>query len=118
VIIFLEHICTARSIASGPMPRRGSQVSRPSELAGWLNQQQRAVIDYLQEENRALQEQLGPGRLRFTNDQRRRLAAKAKALGRRVLRSLATVVTPDTLLAWHRRLNAHQYDGTALRDPS
>src|SRR5712692_8308233 len=53
-------------------------------LAGWMNQQQRHVIDYLQEENRALREQLGPGRLRFTDDQRRRLAAKAKTLGRRV----------------------------------
>jgi hypothetical protein len=29
-------------------------------LAGWINQQQRDVIDYLQEENRVLREQLGP----------------------------------------------------------
>jgi hypothetical protein len=36
-------------------------------LAGWINQQQRDVIDYLQEENRVLREQLGPGRLRFTD---------------------------------------------------
>jgi hypothetical protein len=69
-------------------------------LAGWINQQQRDVVDYLQEENRALQEQLGPGRLRFTDDQRRRLAAKAKTLGQRALRDIATIVTPDTLLAW------------------
>jgi hypothetical protein len=34
-------------------------------LAGWVNQQQREVIDYLQEENRALREQLGPGRFRL-----------------------------------------------------
>jgi hypothetical protein len=39
-------------------------------LAGWINQQQRDVIDYLQEENRVLREQLGSRRLRFTNDQR------------------------------------------------
>jgi hypothetical protein len=39
-------------------------------LAGWVNQQQREVIDYLQEENRALREQLGPRRLQFTDDQR------------------------------------------------
>jgi hypothetical protein len=58
-------------------------------LAGWVNQQQREVIDYLQEENRALREPLGPGRLRFTDDQRRRLAAKAKTLGRRVLRDMS-----------------------------
>jgi putative transposase len=86
-------------------------------LAGWINQQQRDVIDYLQEENRTLREQLGPGQLRFTDDQRRRLATKAKTLGRRVLRDIATIVTPDTLLAWHRQLIAQQYDGNARRGP-
>jgi putative transposase len=86
-------------------------------LAGWVNQQQRELIDYLQEENRALREQLGPGRLRFTDDQRRRLAVKAQILGRRVLRDIATIVTPDTLLSWHRRLIAQQYDGSARRGP-
>ena len=45
-------------------------------LAGWMNQQQRDVIDYLQEENRVLREQLGSRCLRFTDAQRRRLAAK------------------------------------------
>ena len=38
--------------------------------AGWINRQKRNVIDYLQEENRALRAQLGPGQLRFTDDQR------------------------------------------------
>jgi hypothetical protein len=45
-------------------------------FAGWVNQHQRDVIDYLQEENRALREQLGPRGLRFTDDQRRRLAGR------------------------------------------
>jgi hypothetical protein len=80
-------------------------------LAGWVNQHQRDVIDYLREENRVLREQLGPRRLRFTDAQRRRLAAKAKALGRRILMEIATIVTPDTLLAWHRTLIAKKYDG-------
>ena len=77
----------------------------------------RNVIDYLQEENRVLREQLGPGRLRFTDAQRRRLAAKAKSLGRRVLRDLHTLVTPDTLLRWHRQLIARTYDGSGRRGP-
>ena len=76
-----------------------------------MNQQQRDVIDYLQEENRVLREQLGPRRLRFTDAQRRRLAAKAKTLGRRVLKEIATIVTPDTLLAWHGTLIAKNTTG-------
>jgi hypothetical protein len=86
-------------------------------LAGWMHQQQRDAIDYLQEENRVLREQLGPGRLRFTDAQRRRLAARAKILGRCVLRDIATIVTPDTLLAWHRILIAKKYDGSTRRGP-
>ena len=86
-------------------------------LAGWVNQQQRDVIDYLLEENRVLREQIGPRRLRFTDDQRRQLAAKARTLGRRLLREFATIETPDTLLAWHRTLIAAKYDGSTRRGP-
>jgi transposase InsO family protein len=75
------------------------------------------VIDYLQEENRVLREQIGPRRLRFSNDHRIRLAAKAKTLGRRTLTGLKTIVTPDTLLAWHRALIARKYDGHQRRGP-
>jgi putative transposase len=85
--------------------------------AGWMNQHQQDVIDYLREENRVLREQLGNRRLRLNDDQRRRLAAKAKGLGRRLLAEVATIVTPDTLLAWHRKLIAHKYDGSAQRGP-
>jgi len=71
------------------------------------------VIDYLREENRVLREQLGDRRLRLDDRQRRRLAVKAKLLGRRVLAQIATIVTPETLLAWHRNLIAQKYNGTA-----
>src|SRR5215831_4744645 len=86
-------------------------------VSGWMNQQQRELIDYLQEENRVLREQLGTKRLRFNDDQRRRLAVKAKRLGRKLLREVAGIVTPDTLLAWHRRLIAQKYDGSGKRGP-
>jgi hypothetical protein len=49
-------------------------------LSGWMNQQQLQLVDYLREENRVLREQLCQRRLRFNDDQRRRLAAKAKGL--------------------------------------
>src|SRR5215468_5780487 len=82
-----------------------------------MNQQQQQAIDYLREENRVLREQLGGRRLRFTDDQRRRLAARAKGLGRRAMSQIATIVTPGTLLAWHRKLIARNYDGSASRSP-
>ena len=64
-----------------------------------------------------LHEQLGSRRLRLNDDQRRRLAVRAKKLGRRVLHELATIVTPETLLAWHRKLIARKYDGSKQRGP-
>jgi hypothetical protein len=45
------------------------------------------------------------------------LAAKAKKLGLRILREVATIVTPETLLAWHRKLIAKKYDGSKQRGP-
>ena len=86
-------------------------------VAGWMNQHQQQVIEYLVEENRVLREQLGGRRLRFNDDQRRRLAAKGKQLGRKLLAQIATVVTPETLLTWHRKLIAQKYDGSANRLP-
>jgi transposase InsO family protein len=82
-----------------------------------MNCRQSQLIDYLPEENRVLREQLGDKRLRFTDDQRRRLATKAKGLGRNVLLELNTIVTPETLLALHRRLIAQKYDGSKKRGP-
>jgi hypothetical protein len=47
--------------------------------------------------------------IRLTDDQRRRLAAKGQRLGLRVLRQVATIVTPDTILRWHRLLIARKW---------
>src|SRR6202162_3890499 len=86
-------------------------------LSGWMNQRHVQMIDYLREENKVLKEQLGGRRLRLNDDQRRRLAARAKGLGRKLLADVATIVTPETLLAWHRGLIAQKYDGSGRRKP-
>src|SRR5678816_725912 len=86
-------------------------------VAGWMNQRQLQMIEYLREENRVLREQVGEKRLRLTDDQRRRLAVKAKVLGRKLLAEVATIVTPATLLRWHQRLIAQKYDGSEKRGP-
>jgi len=85
-------------------------------FAGWLNRNQQNVIEYLQEEVKVLKELLGK-KPRFNDDQRRRLAAKAKKLGRDRLRRFASIVSPQTLLNWHRRLIARKYDGSSRRSP-
>jgi len=86
-------------------------------LSGWMNQRHVQMIDYLREENKVLREQLGGRRLQLNDDQRRRLAARAKGLGRKLLSDVATIVTPETLLAWHRKLIAQKYDGSGKRRP-
>ncbi len=55
------------------------------------------------------------GKLRLTDDERRRLAVKGQALGRKLLTEVAGIVTPETLLAWHRRLIARKWDYSARR---
>ena len=86
-------------------------------LAGWVNRQQQDVIDHLREENRVLRAGLRGKRLRLSDDDRRRLAVKAQALGREVLAEIASVATPATLLRWYRCLIAAKYDGSKNRSP-
>ena len=81
-------------------------------LSGWINRQQQDVIEYLQEEVRVLRELQGRKRLRFSDDQRRRLALKAKRIGLSGLKEVAAIVSPQTLLAWHRKLIAAKYDSS------
>ncbi len=79
-----------------------------ASFVGWVGRKQTTVIEYLVEENRVLYEQIESSghRMRRTDDQRHRLVAKGRPLGRRILKRIATIVTPDTILAWHCRLIA------------
>jgi transposase InsO family protein len=78
--------------------------------AGWVHRHQLIVIEFLQAENRLLKERLRGRRIRFTDAERALLAHKAKAVGRRALLELDTIVSPDTLLRWHRRLVAQKWN--------
>jgi len=77
-------------------------------LVGWLDQRQYDAVAYLMEENRILREHVS-GRIRLTDAERRRLAAHGHRLGRRRLGEVATIVTPDTILRWHRQLIASRW---------
>ena len=80
-----------------------------ASVLGWLQRGQSEAIVYLREENRILKAQLRNQRLRLTDDDRRRLAGLGARLGRRLLKDVATVVTPDTILRWHRQLIAQKW---------
>jgi hypothetical protein len=61
-------------------------------VAGWVHRHQLIVIEFLQAENRLLRERLRGKRIRFSDAERALLARKAKAVGRKALLQLDTIV--------------------------
>ena len=86
-------------------------------MAGWINRYQQAKLEFCLEQIRTYKQLHGGKPLRLNDDQRRRLAAKGKELGLCGLRELVTLVTPETIMRWHRELIARKYDGSAKRRP-
>ena len=85
-------------------------------LAGWLQREEQQVIEFYQAQLEAMLQAQGKKRIILTDDQRRVLAAKGKALGRKALSELTTIVTPDTILRWHRKLVAQKWDYSHRRE--
>src|SRR5260370_41214823 len=86
-------------------------------VSGWMNRKQQQLIDYLLEENRVLREQLGKRRLRFSDAQKKRLALKAKSVGLKRLKEIASAATPQALMNWYRTLIGGKYDGSKNKGP-
>ena len=87
-------------------------------FAGWINRHQQEAIQYFKAENRVLREKLGKKRILLNDDQRRRLAVKGKVLGRKRLKEIGSLFSPDTILRWHRRLVALKWDYSDRRKKS
>ncbi|MSR47410.1 MAG: transposase [Planctomycetes bacterium] len=64
------------------------------------------MLEYVREENRVVKQRLGRRKLRLTDDDRVRLAVRGVAVGRGLLEEFASIVTPETILRWHRQLVA------------
>ena len=70
--------------------------------------------EYLRLENKVLKSRL-PGRIRFTDDERRSLVDAALAMGRKLMEIVVNIVKPTTILAWQRRLERAKWDYSERR---
>ena len=85
-------------------------------MAGKIEPELQLKIEYLAAENRILRDQF-PGRPRLTDGQRITLATIGRKLGRDALETVAGIVTPETILRWHRQLVARKFDTSESRKP-
>jgi transposase InsO family protein len=83
-------------------------------ITGTVDQELLLRNEYLVTENRILRKQL-KGRVRLSDGERKTLAAIGHKLGKQALQEVATIVKPDTILGWHRRLVAQKFDGSQQR---
>jgi putative transposase len=83
-------------------------------MTGSVDQQLLLRNEYLVTENRILRQQI-TGRVQLSDGERKRLAELGKKLGKKALAEVATIVTPETILAWHRKFMAKKFDGSQQR---
>jgi hypothetical protein len=84
-----------------------------------VNEQLARRLEYLLEEVCVLREvyteSTGRKRIPFTDEQRRRLAIKGKALTPEEREAGCQIVRPSTILTWFRQLGAQKYHSSAQR---
>jgi hypothetical protein len=97
-------------------PSRRTRLGLTGRLEGRRTVDQELLLrnEYLGTENRLLRKQL-PGRVRLSDGERQSLAEIGKKLGTQALQEVATIVIPDTILAWHRKLVTQKFDGSRQR---
>src|SRR6266566_2779301 len=83
-------------------------------ITGTVDQELLLRNEYLVTENRILRNQM-KGRLRLSDGERKTLAEIGQKLGKQALKEVATIVKPDTILGWHRKLVAQKFDGSTQR---
>jgi putative transposase len=85
-------------------------------ITGTVDQELLLRNEYLVTENRILRNQIKNG-VRLSDGERTTLAEIGQKLGKQALEPVATIVKPDTILAWRRILVAQKFDGSQQRKP-
>jgi len=83
-------------------------------MTGTVDQELLLRNEYLVTENCILRNQI-KGRVSLSDGEHKTLAELGKRLGKQALEEVATIVTPDTILAWYRTLVAQKFDGSQRR---
>jgi len=85
-----------------------------ASITGSLDEALLRRNEYLVTENRLLRQQI-TGRVSLSDGERQTLAEIGKRLGKQALAEVATIVKPDTILGWQRKLVAKKFDGSKQR---
>ena len=88
---------------------KGWRIMMMFSWAGWVNQEQLKVIEYLKDENQTFRKLIKKQRIRLSLEDRRRLGVKGRAIGRKNLEEVATIARADTILGWFRELVAEKW---------
>src|SRR5499427_32841 len=83
-------------------------------ITGSVDQHLLLRNEYLVTENRMLRHQI-KGRVRLSDSEHTALAEISQRLGKQALADVASLVKPDTILAWHRKRVAQKCDGSPQR---
>ena len=83
-------------------------------ISGSVDEELLLRIEYLVAENHILRDQI-KGRIQLTDAQRKTLTKMGKKLSKQALEEVASIVKPDTILAWHRKVVAQKFDGSQHR---
>ena len=86
-------------------------------LAYCIDKELYKAIDYLKTQVEVLieQQEKQNKRILLTNNQRMKIAAKAKRLSRKMLEKCTVLFTVDTIIGWYNKLIAQKYDGSKNR---
>jgi transposase InsO family protein len=83
-------------------------------ISGSVDEELLLRNEYLVAENRILRDQI-KGRIQLSDAERQTLAEIGKKLGKKALEEVATIVKPDTILGWQRKLAADKFNGSEQR---